>query len=450
MGHTTTPSVPSELVKMYPPEWLRRNAIDDGAMTRFRCIDIVPLFWCLVMAPVVGSCSSLADMQRLFQAMAGIVVGRSSFLRRFSKGLARFLTTCIRRAVEFQLHEIARISLFKSFKDVLAVDSTVMALSSFLARAFPGSRTNSCPAAAKVNTVFSVVRCSVRSVMIAEGKRAELRFLRIGEWIRDNLLLIDLGYFSYAAFDRIDRHGGFFISRLKASANPTVVSDNIRGPGRRRAIAGCKLLSIVKGLKREVIDVNVKVCFDRKVRGGKTRRFAREFRLVGVFDESSRSHHLYVTNVPIDLMDAEGVAVAYRARWFVEMAFNELKNRYAMGAVSVRKAEVLHCVVLVAVLNMLVSRAILDLLRRRLVVALRASERVEIFAKRIIVRRTPELRFASVFAVFGPLLLPEILRLSGITWSIKLLEGMMALAMIDPNRKREHLLDQLERGAVCS
>lgn len=411
-------------------------------------IDIVPFFWCFVMTPVVGASSSLADMQRLFHAMAGIVVVRSSFLRRFTNEMASFLAACIRKAVDEQMPEMSRAAIFQPFRDVLAVDSTVLALSDCLIRVFPGTRTNSSPAAAKVNAVLSVLRCSIRSVVIAEEKRSELRFLRIGKWVRDTLMLFDLGYFSYGLFDSIDRHGGFFISRLKGSANPTVVSDNSAGPGRRRRIEGRKLRSVVNGLKREVIDINVKVSYRKKLRGGKTIRIVKVFRLVGVFNETAGKHHLYITNVPIELMNPEQIAVAYRARWFVEMAFHELKNRYAMGAVNVKKAEVLRCLVLISVLKMLLSRAVLNILRRRLAEGTKACDEFENEVRRVVVSRTPELRFAAVFAVFGPLLIPEILRHSGLRLDFRLLENLMALAMIDPNRKRNRLCDQLRANSV--
>ena len=33
-------------------------------------------------------------------------------------------------------------------------------------------------------------------------------------------------YFKYPLFDRIDRYGGYFVSRLKGNANPLIVAVN--------------------------------------------------------------------------------------------------------------------------------------------------------------------------------------------------------------------------------
>ena len=46
--------------------------------------------------------------------------------------------------------------VLEGFRDVLAADATVVKLHRLLARRFPGTRTNSAPAAAKLHLVMSV------------------------------------------------------------------------------------------------------------------------------------------------------------------------------------------------------------------------------------------------------------------------------------------------------
>lgn len=453
MGHITTPSIPSELNRIFPVEWIRRTAVECGAKVRVRCIDIAVFFWCLVMAPTVGSCQSLMDMQRLFHAMGGVFVVRSSFLKRFNDGFVRFLIACIHRAVEFMAEEIARPGLFDPFKDVLAIDSTVIALADGLARVFPGTRKNTCPCAAKLNAMLSVVTGSMMKVAVAAETKAEVKFLRVGPWVQGQLLLFDLGYYSHGVFERIDHYKGFFNSRLKSNVNPTVIADNTKGLGRRRDMGGRKLRDAIKGLSRDVIDVMVKVSCQRKVgrpgkKGYKTIKTTKIFRVVGCYNEKSRQHHLYITNVGVDVMTPEQIAAAYSARWFVENAFMELKHRYAMTGIPGKRPEVVRALILVAVLNMLVNRSILDLLRRRFLLGMNANNRFQRLGRMGIVRRTPTLRFAAVFAVYGPLLIPDILRAAGLKWNNRHLEHLMMLTMIDPNKKRQLLLDRLEDAKV--
>ncbi len=51
----------------------------------------------------------------------------------------------------------------------------------------------------------------------------EIKTLRIGPWIKDRILLIDLGFYKYQMFTRIKENGGYFVSRLKSNANPLII-----------------------------------------------------------------------------------------------------------------------------------------------------------------------------------------------------------------------------------
>lgn len=69
--------------------------------------------------------------------------------------------------------------------------------------------------------------------------------MRIGSWVKDNILLFDLGYFKYELFSKIRRNDGYFVSRLKQSANPTIVSVLRAHRGNTIDLAGKKLKDIL-------------------------------------------------------------------------------------------------------------------------------------------------------------------------------------------------------------
>ena len=74
----------------------------------------------------------------------------------------------------------------------------------------------------KLSCVVSAVADSVRTVKVFPERTSEVKTLRLGPWVEDRILT-DLGFFDYNSFDRIVRYGGFFVSGLKANANPTIV-----------------------------------------------------------------------------------------------------------------------------------------------------------------------------------------------------------------------------------
>ena len=65
------------------------------------------------------------------------------------------------------------------------------------ARRFPGTRTNSAPAAAKLHLVMSVRGTGVHKVKVTGERAKDHRTLQMGPWVEGRLLLFDLGYFRY-------------------------------------------------------------------------------------------------------------------------------------------------------------------------------------------------------------------------------------------------------------
>ena len=110
-----------------------------------------------------------------------------------------------------------------------------------LKEAYSACRTNHTKAACKLHLVISVLGKSEQKIRLTEERRRESRVLGIGAWVKGRLLLFDLGYFKYPLFDRINRFGGYFISRLKGLCNPVIVAENIPCRGRTCQLVGQKL-----------------------------------------------------------------------------------------------------------------------------------------------------------------------------------------------------------------
>lgn len=71
-------------------------------------------------------------------------------------------------------------------------------------------------AGVKVSCIVSAVADGPKSVRIYPERTSEAKILTLlGPWLRDRILLIDLGYFKYLFFDRIDR--GKEIERCSSS-----------------------------------------------------------------------------------------------------------------------------------------------------------------------------------------------------------------------------------------
>ncbi|RLG31347.1 IS4 family transposase [Methanosarcinales archaeon] len=208
-----------------------------------------------------------------------------------------------------------------------------------LADLWPATRSTRVAAGIKVSCIVSAVADGVKSVKLFPERTSEIKTLRIGPWVKDRILLIDLGLFKYGIFYKIDKYNGFFVSRLKSNANPTIVTLNKKCRGNSISVEGKKLKDVLPHLKRGVLDVMVEVKFKRRKYRGERTTVTKPFRVVAVLNKETGDYHVYMTNIQVERWSAEDIASLYGARWGIEMTFKELKlwRHYGVGKVKFEK-----------------------------------------------------------------------------------------------------------------
>lgn len=194
-------------------------------VTRQWKVDVVAFFWTLVLGFGVAKHRTLAGLRRTYKNRTSTTLEESSFYDRFTPKMAKWLRGIVGEALEQVTTDSRRLAdRLSGFRDLLLIDSTVIRLHELLRGSFAGCRTNHTKAAAKLHVVMSVKDASPARIQLTpERTNDRSPWRRVGGWVKDTLMLFDLGYFGYALFTRIDESGGFFISRLKANANPVVV-----------------------------------------------------------------------------------------------------------------------------------------------------------------------------------------------------------------------------------
>jgi len=186
------------------------------------------------------------EMRRAYQKSTGATLVPSAFYDRFTKSLAVFLRFVVEELLErLRETEATFAGALQSFRDVVVTDSTLVKLHDLLERRFPGCRTNHTKAAAKLHVMMSVRGQGPRSVRLTSGRQHDCPVFQVGRWVRDRLLMFDLGYFRYQLFDCIDRNGGYFISRLKENANPQITATLRQWRGRSVPLVGERLREVI-------------------------------------------------------------------------------------------------------------------------------------------------------------------------------------------------------------
>lgn len=382
-----------DLIQLFPAEWLEEEARKSGFIKRDRKVDPVMFFWNLVLGFGAALPGKLEHLRRRYETISAETIVTSAFYGRFSPELIVFLETCLMRGFEETIKATEGFAAdLNGLKDILITDASVVVLHEALQPFYPGTRH---PAAAKISAILSVRANSVRSIEITSEKKADVKVLKIGPWIKDNLLLFDLGYYKFALFEKIECMEGFFLSRVKSNANPVITAVNRVYRGRAINIEGKHLQDILGSIQRQELDAEVEVEFNRRVYAGKTTRSSMTVRLVGNWNAEAEKYHLYFTNLPFESFSPNQVAALYRGRWTIELLFKELKSKYALGVLRTTEPGVVKALILSALLTLVASRHLLNAYRRK-------TPQKE--------RNVTPLRWANMMAEAVPLLVMGILR----------------------------------------
>lgn len=418
MAHKQSIAIRRVLSSVISKSRLACTAREEGFVVRSRKIDAVAFFWTLVLGFGAGSEKSLASLRRCYALQTGTTLVPSAFYDRFTPGLVRWLQRILLEVLERSSEPVRALrGRLAPFVDLVAVDGTVVRLHDLLEKSFPACRTNHTKAAAKLTVVMSVLGKGARTVQLSPERHHDSKLLRVGPWIKDRLLLFDLGYYGYRLFRSIDGYGGYFVTRLKTNANPTIVRV-LDGPS-RGALEGESLQCALLRLRRPIFDAVVRVRYKNK-RG---RHVHAEFRLVAVRNTETKHYHLYITNVPAERLSAEDIAKVYTLRWEIEILFRQLKSQFRLEDISSANENVVHALLYATLITLAVSKAFLHALQKRNPAG---------------AGRMPNERWAVVFATIAQHLLALIL---GVRRRSKRrqhdLLTVMCMEAIDPNRARD-------------
>jgi IS4 transposase len=229
-----------------------------------------------------------------------------------------------------------------AFRDVALADSTVIPLHDLRQRTFPACRTNHTLAALKAHVILSVTGKGPRSIKVTSERVHDGPVLRAVGWVRDKLLIFDLGDDRFQLFACIARQGGYFLTRLKDRANPLITAVHRTCRGRSVPVVGQRLQEVLARRQRQVLDLEVELWFQHRSYRGRRSSASRRVRLVGVRDAETGKYHLYITNIPVARLGAEDVARSYGARWLIELVFTQLESRYRMDQMPSSKRHIVE------------------------------------------------------------------------------------------------------------
>jgi IS4 transposase len=355
-------------------------------------------------------------MRRAYEHAAGQTLAPSGFYARFSRELVQLLKRLVLDTMAQLEQQRPRLKhALARFQEVLVADGSLIQLHRSLATSYPSVFPNKVGAAAKLHVVINVAGRSARSVQITSGSRHDSTILKVGSWVADKLLILDLAYRKGLLYKRIAEYGGYFLLRKKDSDDPVIVD---------APWCGKRLSAVQAEFAGQPIDMTALVpwSFDR----GDKRRRLMPVRLVGQWHPLEARHHFYLTNASLEMMATEHVGPIYAARWEVELFFRELKLTHRLEQLPTRKRFVAEALIHAALLSLLLSR--------------RLQQQLFPCCQRF----APE-RWARLFATFALHILAIVMARRSRSAERRLVRLLRREAP-DPNRARRNLLERAQFG----
>ncbi|TSD13492.1 IS4 family transposase [Haloglomus irregulare] len=343
------------LTTLFPSEFLEEHAEELGVVERDRKLQIPAFVWTFVFGFAAGESRTLAGFRRSYNSTADETISPSGFYQRLTPTLAEYL----RDLVERGLDEVAVDADIDRFRDVMIADGTVLRLHESLSDQFEARHEEQ--AGAKLHLLHNATEQTIERIDTADEKTHDSTLFKTGPWLENRLMLFDLAYFKYRRFALIDENDGYFVSRLKQNPNPVITAELPEWRGRAIPLEGKQLRAVLDDLDRKYIDVEVEAEFKRGPYNGTQSLDTKRFRVVGVLVADADDYHLYMTNLARKEFFPADLAEIYRCRWEVELLFRELKTQYELDEFDTSDEHVVRILLYAALLSLLVSRDLLDL-----------------------------------------------------------------------------------------
>ncbi|MDL0140920.1 IS4-like element ISH5 family transposase, partial [Halobacterium salinarum] len=425
--------------RAFPSDELRERARATNLVERERKFDIVALFYTLSFGFAAGSDRSLQAFLERYVEMADCDdLSYAAFHDWFEPGFVALLREILDDAIENLDTGRADLSgRLERFRDVLIADATIVSLYQDAADVY--AATGEDQAELKLHLIESLSTGLPTRFRTTDGTTHERSQLPTGEWVADALILLDLGFYDFWLFDRIDQNGGWFVSRVKDNANFEIVEELRTWRGNSIPLEGESLQAVLDDLQRQEIDVRITLSFERKRGSGASA--TRTFRLVGLRNEETEEYHLYLTNLGNDDYSAPDIAQLYRARWEVELLFKELKSRFGLDEINTTDAYIIEALIIMAAISLMMSRVIVDELRslearqREVEAAADADESAS---------RLPRRRCSLAVERHAHLI--QLYLMVELGYELPDLDELLLWASRNPNPHRDRLREQVERG----
>ncbi len=361
-----------ELVVLFSKKEIEEIARATGFVKRKGKIDAWEFVCLCCFMDVEVANHTLITLCTKLSAKTGVVISNQALDQRLNERCVAFLRKIfeklLRQTITNTTH-IPRCLWDDHFKRIRILDSTAFQVPKNYMDVYPGSGGCSQPSGVKIQLEYELKSGTFMNIEVGAGSGNDNTFgSKIRETIKaGDLILRDLGYFSFEDFLDVEKREAFYISRLKPNIAVYIENTEIEyykngTPKKSSFFTRIHISDIMKQMKDgeryELKDVYV----------GKEKKLKTRLILYKLTQEQlkkrsekceknakkkgiEKSDHtiellgisIYITNIEEAVLSAEEVHEFYSLRWQVEIVFKTWKSISHLNAVKTVKIERFQC-----------------------------------------------------------------------------------------------------------
>jgi hypothetical protein len=286
-----------------------------------------------------------ASLNYLVQVAAdmNVSITKQGLQDRLSRGAADFLQAVLQRCIRQLQNKLPiSISLLKQFRGVQLVDSSGMELPDNLQGEFPGSGGKATKSALKLQVIWDFLHGNFSDIVTQNGNQPDQSFCQHALQILPGwLCLSDLGYFALKTLAAIAQAQAYFISRWLVSCglvDPATETKFDLLSYLQNTAQNQVELNLWVGLKQRIpcrllaIRLAPEVVQEKRRRVRETAR--RKGRPVNSAGFAWLEWSIFITNVPLEWLTLNQVALIYRLRWQIELLFKLWKSECQLDRIA--------------------------------------------------------------------------------------------------------------------
>ena len=284
-------------------------------------------------------------------------ISRQGIDQRFNESALKYIQSLMREVLSTQVSQFIEIGLLNLFNRVNVKDSSKFDLPSRLKDMLPGFGGSASNAGACIQYEFEIKTGHVNDLTITPANRPDSKdaLATMDAVLKGDLTIRDLGYFALKYFIAAKKIGAFFLSKLHAKINVYEFKVNDFEELDFRQLYKIMKKNHIERFDKEVyigkqdklpvrliIELMPDEVFNTRMQ--KINKYNKKKGYQTSKEYSSRARfNLFISNIPLDMIDGEAVAKIYKIRWQIELVFKIWKSIFGLDNITPMKYERLMC-----------------------------------------------------------------------------------------------------------